>query len=214
MSQTILLAIHIVVLGYWLGSDLVINSEYRFIVHRHDLPVAARQEMTDHLMKVDQHVRYALVLQAMLGTMLLAGLGLLPASLGGIALVAGLSWLGLVEATHRTRKSALGLRLALLDRVVRYGLALALLALAFTQADWPVWLRLKLGLFAGVIGCGVLIRFQLIRHFTVWSKVLSDGSTPEREASLLATYRRATTILACLWLQVFTIAMLAVLRPF
>lgn len=214
MSQTVLLAMHTVVLGYWLGSDLVINSEYRFIVHRHDLPVAARQEMTDHLMKVDQHVRYALVMQATLGTMLLAGLGLLPGSLGGVALVAGLAWLGLVEATHRTRKIALGQRLALLDRVVRYALALALLGLAATQGDWPVWLRLKLGLFAGVIGCGVLIRFQLIRHFGTWSEVLAQGSTPEREASLRATYRRATSILAGLWLQVFTIAALAVLRPY
>lgn len=214
MSQTILLAVHTIVLGYWLGSDLVINSEYRFIVHRHDLPVAARQEMTDHLMKVDQHVRYALVLQAMLGTMLLAGLGLLPASLGGIALAAGLAWLGLVEATHRTRKTPLGLRLALLDRVVRYGLALALLTLAFAHADWPLWLRLKLGLFAGVIGCGLLIRFQLIRHFSVWGEVLAQGSTPAREASLRATYRRATSILAGLWLQVFAIAVLAVVRPF
>jgi hypothetical protein len=214
MSQMILLAIHTVVLGYWLGSDLVINSEYRFIVHRNDLPVAARQEMTDHLMKVDQHVRYALVLQATLGTMLLAGLGLLPANLGGIAFVAGLAWLGLVEATHRTRKIALGQRLALLDRVVRYAVALALLALAATQGDWPAWLRLKLVLFAGVIGCGLLIRFQLIRHFTVWGEVLAQGSTPGREASLRATYRRATTILACLWLQVFSIAALAVLRPF
>ena len=67
---------------------------------------------------------------------------------------------------------------------------------------------------SGVIGCGVLIRFQLIRHFSTWSEVLVQGSTPEREASLRATYRRATTILACSWLQVFTIAALAVLRPF
>ncbi len=214
MSQTILLAIHTIVLGYWLGSDLVINSEYRFIVHRSDLPVAARQEMTDHLMVVDQHVRYALVLQAMLGTMLLAGLGLLPAAMGGIALLAGLGWLALVEATHRTRKTPLGQRLAKLDRVVRYGLGLTLLTLAATQADWPVWLRVKLVLFGGVIGCGLLIRFQLIRHFTVWGEVLAQGSTPERESSLRSTYRRATSILACLWLQVFTIAVLAVLKPF
>jgi hypothetical protein len=209
MSPTILLAAHTVVLGCWLGSDLVINSEYRFIVHRSDLPVAARQEMTDHLMKVDQHVRYALVLQAMLGTMLLAGLGLVPAWIGDGALFAGLGWLGLVEATHRTRQLPLGQRLALLDRGVRYVLALAL-----TQGDWPGWLRLKLALFAGVIGCGVLIRFQLIRHFAVWSAVLTGGSTPEREAALRATYRRATSILAGLWTLVLAIALLAVLRPF
>ena len=213
-DQAIVLAVHTVVLGYWLGSDLVINSEYRFIVHRSDLPVPARDAMMDHLMVVDQHVRYALVLQAMLGSMLLAGLGLFPAAVALIAPLAGLAWLGLVEMAHRLRKTATGLQLALIDRLVRYTVGAGLVALALLQADWPLWLRIKLALFAGVIGCGVIIRFRLINHFTTWAAIVSDGSTPEREAVLRRTYWRATSVLALLWLQVAAIAVLAVLRPF
>lgn len=213
-DQAIVLAVHTVVLGYWLGSDLVINSEYRFIVHRSDLPASARDAMMDHLMVVDQHVRYALVLQAMLGSMLLAGLGLFPAAVASIAPLAGLAWLGLVEMAHRLRKTATGLQLALIDRVVRYTVGAGLVALALLQVDWPLWLRIKLALFAGVIGCGVIIRFRLINHFTTWAAIVSDGSTPEREAILRRTYWRATSVLALLWLQVAAIAVLAVLRPF
>lgn len=214
IDQAIILAVHTVVLGYWLGSDLVINSEYRFIVHRNDLPVPARDAMMDHLMVVDQHVRYALVLQATLGSMLLAGLGLFPAIVALIAPLAGLAWLALVEMAHRLRKTATGVQLALIDRVVRYTVGGGLVALAFTQADWPLWLRIKLALFAGVIGCGVIIRFRLIHHFTTWAAIVSEGSTPEREAVLRRIYWRATSVLALLWLQVAAIAVLAVLRPF
>jgi hypothetical protein len=214
MNPALLMVLHIAVLGYWLGSDLVINSEFRFIVHRSGLPLAARDAMTDHLMKVDQHVRYALVLQAVLGTLLLAGSGLMSARYGPAALALGIGWLALVEAAHRWRKEPRGARLARLDRLVRYAVAGALLAAAWVQADWPGWLRFKLALFAGVIGCGVLIRFQLIRHFALWADILSDGSTPAREAALRVIYRRATAILALLWGLVLTIAALAVLRPF
>ncbi len=214
IDQTIVLAVHTIVLGYWLGSDLVINSEYRFIVHRNDLPVPARDAMMDHLMVVDQHVRYALVLQAMLGSMLLAGLGLFPAAVAWIAPLAGLGWLALVELAHRLRKTGTGVRLALIDRVVRYTVGGTLIVLALSQSDWPLWLRIKLALFAGVIGCGVIIRFRLIHHFTTWSAIVSNGSTPEREAVLRRTYWRATSVLALLWLQVATITALAILRPF
>lgn len=214
IDQTIVLAVHTIVLGYWLGSDLVINSEYRFIVHRNDLPVPARDAMMDHLMVVDQHVRYALVLQAMLGSMLLAGLGLFPAAVAWLAPLAGISWLALVELAHRLRKTETGVKLALIDRIVRYAVGAGLVALAVLQSDWPLWLRLKLALFAGVIGCGVIIRFRLIHHFTTWAAIVGQGSTPEREALLRRTYWRATSVLALLWLQVVTIAVLAVLRPF
>lgn len=213
MTYQALLALHIVVLGYWLGADLVINSEFRFVVHRADLPVSARDAMTDHLMEVDQHVRYALVLQAMLGTLLLASLAMVPAMLAWIALAAGPGWLALVEAAHSTRKSPRGNRLARIDRGLRYALATLLVSAALAMADWPVWLRIKLALFAGVIGCGVLIRFQLIRHFALWGTIVATGSNGEREAGLRAIYRRATAILITLWSQIAAIALLAVFKP-
>jgi hypothetical protein len=213
LTYAVLLALHIAVLGYWLGSELVINSEYRFIVRRADLPVSARDAMTDHLMQADQHVRYALVLQAMLGTMLLAQLDLAPGWTGMLALPAGLAWLALVEITHRARGTARGHMLARFDRGLRYGVAALLLASAFGVTDWPGWLRLKLGLFAGIIGCGVLIRFKLIRHFAVWSEVVAQGSSPERETALRSIYRRATGILLMLWALIAAITLLAIFKP-
>jgi hypothetical protein len=213
MTQKVLLALHIAVLGYWLGADLVINSEYRFVVNRSDLPVAARDALMDHVMEVDQHVRYALVLQAMLGAMLLAATGLAPAAFGWIALLAGAAWLALVEVTQRARKQPRGAVLARIDRTLRYAVAALLVILAIALTDWPGWLRIKLALFAGVIGCGVLIRFALIRHFTVWQALVANGPTPDREAQLRAIYLRASGVLLVLWTLVLTIAALAVIKP-
>ena len=98
-----ILVLHIAVLGYWLGSELVINSTYRYVSYSGAMPFAERQRLMDHVMVVDQHVRYALVLQAMLGTMLAASYGLVP---GGDRIVAiagaiGIAWLAFVEAVHR-----------------------------------------------------------------------------------------------------------------
>lgn len=208
-----LLALHIAVLGYWLGSEFVINSEYRFVVRRADLPVAARNAMLDHVMQMDQHVRYALVLQAALGMMLMAGMGLVPGSLMWLAPLAGLAWLAMVEATHRTRNMPIGQHLARIDRLLRYGLATILVAAALATPEWPGWLRIKLALFAGVIGCGVLIRLELILHFKVWHEIVAQGSTSAHEAALQAIYRKATGILLVLWSQIAAIALLAVFKP-
>ncbi|GJQ54201.1 MAG: hypothetical protein HKUEN07_07700 [Rhodocyclaceae bacterium] len=62
------LVAHIIVVGYWLGSDLVINSTFRYVSRTASLPVAERDRLLDHVLDVDQHVRYALVPQLWLGT--------------------------------------------------------------------------------------------------------------------------------------------------
>ena len=40
MLLHVLLVIHIVVLGYWLGAELVINSTYRYVSYGSDMPFA------------------------------------------------------------------------------------------------------------------------------------------------------------------------------
>ena len=115
-----LLIAHIAVLGYWLGSELVINSTFRFVTKAGNLPFHHRNQLLDHVMNVDQHVRYALILQLGLGFILATLLGYLP---GGeaVALVAALAailLLAFVEFAHRRRKSVSGERLAKADRVI------------------------------------------------------------------------------------------------
>ncbi len=214
-----LLTGHIVALGYWLGSELVINSTYRLVCFADDMPFTERDRLMSHVMHVDQHVRYALVLQTSLGTMLSVSYGFVP---GGESLVVsiglfGIVWLLFVEAVHRLRERPVGQFLARIDRSSRYVLMGGLLAVAMgLMGDtWqiPGWLRWKLAAFVGVIACGVGIRFALIDHFCVWGKMAAGDRSPDHNDMIKRTYTRATSILVLLWIFIGAIVVLSVAKP-
>lgn len=210
-----LLIVHVAVLGYWLGSELVINSTFRFVSRADRMPYAERDRLLDHTLDVDQHVRYALVLQAGLGTMLGALLGYFP---GGAALAVGAgiamaAWLALVEVTHRLRKAPAGPALARADRALRYALAVLGAAGLAGIVRLPAWLAIKLALFAAVILCGVGIRLALVRYFRIWRQIGAAGSDPEREQALRQGYRDATGVLVLLWVFILAIVVLSWLKP-
>lgn len=219
MLLTVLLVAHIAVLGYWLGSELVINSTYRYVSYGRHVPFAERSRLMEHVMHVDQHVRYALVLQTGLGFALATGYGMIP---GGEPLLwaigtATVAWLGFVEAVHRLRHSAIGKTLGAIDRGSRYVFMAALLALAFglLGGAWelPLWLRLKIGLFAGVMASGVGIRLALISHFRTWAVMASEGPSDTSNAIIERTYVRATAVLVLLWLFIAAIVVVSVWKP-
>lgn len=210
---------HIAVLGYWLGAEMVINSTYRYVAWSAAMPFAERDRLMQHVMDVDQHVRYALILQAGLGAALAALLGYVPggAPLALTAAALAALWLALVEVAHRARTTPAGRGLAALDRAVRYLVIAVLLGLAGAAAlgefDLPRWLAWKLALFAGVIACGLWIRVALIAFFRVWGDVEREGSSPAREQLVRRACIRATAVLAGLWLLIGAIVALGVLKP-
>ena len=215
----LLLTLHVIVLGYWLGSELVINSSYRHVAMASAMPHAERFRLMGHVLDVDQHVRYALILQASLGTELAASLGLMP---GGTALMwgalaVGALWLGFVEIVHRRRRTALGGHLATIDRGSRYVLIALLLALGggLLGGDWPLpfWLRLKLALFAGVMLCGVGIRLALKAANPLWAAMARAEPEPATNEELARSYWRATSILVLLWLFILAIVWASLIRP-
>jgi predicted outer membrane lipoprotein len=215
-----LLAAHIAVLGYWLGSDLCINSTFRYVSRAASMPFDERDKLMDHVLDIDQHVRYAMVLQVGLGTALSAKLGYLPGGtlLAASAGIVAVIWLTLVEITHRLRKRPAGAPLARIDRGTRYLVIAVTLILAtggltgyFNLAGW---LALKLGLFTGAIVSGLGIRFELIRYYRVWHEIGTEGSTPNRESLLRRRYMSATAVLVGLWIFIAGIAALSVFKPF
>lgn len=219
MLVNILLVAHIIVLGYWLGSDLVINSTFRYVSRAASLPHAERQRLMDHVMDVDQHVRYAMILQLGLGTALAALLGYLP---GGVmlAVLAGVGavlWLVLVELTHRWRRRPAGGPLRGIDLGLRYLVVVVAMILAggglLGYLPLTGWLAAKLGLLAGAICCGMGIRFELVRYFKVWEEIASQGTDEGREALLRARYASATAVLVVLWLCIFGIVIVSVYKP-
>lgn len=219
MLPQILLVAHIAVLGYWLGSELVINSTYRYVSYSNDMPFAERSRLMDHVMDVDQHVRYALVLQFGLGFTLAALYGYVPGG-GATATAAGvlaILWLAFVEITHHVRNRPAGKRLAAIDRASRYIIMALLIAIAagLVGGGWemPFWLRLKLALFAGVMASGVGIRFALISHFRTWAIMAREGATPKTNAIIRRTYVRATSVLVLLWIFIGAIVAVSVWKP-
>ena len=173
----------------------------------------------DHVMIVDQHVRYALVLQAALGTMLAASLGFFPggnALMWTAALVGG-AWLLFVELVHRLRHRSLGSRLAIADRWSRYLLIALLLALAggILGGDWPIptWLQWKLACFAGVVACGAGIRLKLIGWFECWNALRADPESSALNTELMDHYWAATRVLLLLWLFIVATVALSLMKP-
>lgn len=219
MLTQILLVAHIAVLGYWLGAEFVINSTYRYVCFKTQVPLAERDRLMGHVMNVDQHVRYALVLQATLGTMLAALYGFVPGGETTVwtAAIVGAAWLAFVETIHHVRHGALGQRLAAVDRWSRYLLLAVLLAIAIglVGGDWaaPLWLRIKLGCFAGVIASGVGIRIALISHFRTWAQMMREGATDASNAVIRRTYFQATGVLLVLWAFIAAMVVLSVWKP-
>jgi hypothetical protein len=214
-----ILVAHILVVGYWLGSDLVINSTFRYVSRASSMPFPDRDRLLEHVLDVDQHVRYALILQVWLGTTLGALLGYLPGGmvLAGAATLMGIAWLALVELTHRLRSRPAGRALGLIDRTIRYAaiVTAAMIAIGTLMGYLSVagWLAVKLALFAGVIVSGLGIRFELVHYFAVWNTIRLEGSSEERERLLRRRYKSSTTVLVLLWLLVATIVAVSVLKP-
>ena len=77
----------------------------------------------------------------------------------------------------------------------------------------PAWLALKLLGFAGVISCGVGIRFALIHWFRVWLDIRDNGSSASNEQALRSAYTRATAVLIGLWVFIAGIVYLSVWKP-
>lgn len=219
MLPQILLVAHIAVLGYWLGSELVINSTYRYVSYGSGMPFAERSRLMDHVMDVDQHVRYALVLQFGLGFALAALYGYVPGGTG-TAIAAGVLaafWFAFVEIIHHIRTTPAGKRLAAIDRGSRYIIMALLIAIAVGLVggrwDMPFWLRLKLALFAGVMASGVGIRFALISHFRTWAVMAREGPTDQTNAIIRRTYVKATSVLVLLWIFIAGIVAVSVWKP-
>jgi len=219
MLETVVLVAHITVLGYWLGSEFVINSGYRYVCRSAGMDFAERNRLMDHVLDVDQHVRYALILQIGLGSMLAAFYGFIPGGGTTAAMAAGIAfvWLTFIEITHHKRKDPIGAKLAAVDRMIRYGVMIGLAAIGgitlMGMGDMPAWLGWKLILFAGVLACGVGIRFSIIDFYRAWAVIKTDGSTPEREARIWFIYKYGTGILIGLWVLIFGIVALSVWKP-
>lgn len=229
----LLLTLHIVLVGLWLGTDFGTFLAFRRMTSA-ALPLPARLEMGRLADLLDMGPRTALILLLMLGLTMtnLGGFGL-PGAAGGTlaaaAAVLGILWLagvwhqfwvlhppsgGARPAAHVRFQR--GFRRVDLGWRVLLAVAIVVAAVASLAGAGPIaarWLAVKLILFAGIIGLGFAIRLSLPKIGSALEAIAAGGSTPEREAALRAAARPTYPLVWSIWALVIVIAWLAVAKP-
>lgn len=221
MTHALLRWAHVLVMGYWLGSELVINALAHYVARATTLPGAERMKLWDLVLEVDQHVRNALILSVPLGFSLAALLGLMPLGTVGLVLlwIAAAAWFWFMWLVHWRRKAPEGPALARWDGRIRHALIalFALMGLWSLATGWPLaapWLALKVLLFCGAIACGIGVRYYIREAYArALPAIAADraGAAENREFQRLMV--KATWVLVVLWVLLFAIGGLGALKP-
>ena len=220
MSYDIILWLHVLVMGYWIGSDLVVNALTHYVTRTSTLPGDERRRLWEFLMHVDQHPRNALILSVPLGFTLAAQIGLLWLDNTALASlwIASAAWFGYMWLTHWKRSSPSGPALARWNWRSRYVLIAAFLFMGAVSlvTDRPLaapWLAWKVILFAAVLACGIGIRHYIREAYRVWPRIWDGRGTASDEQSVRTAMNRATCVLWLLWSLLFVIGWLGVAKP-
>jgi hypothetical protein len=219
-SYDALLWLHVLVMGYWIGSDLVLNALTHYVTASSSLPGAERKRLWDFLMHVDQHPRNALILSVPIGFTLAAQTGLLWLDAASLVVLwlGSAAWFGYMWLAHWRRETPAGPTLAKWDLRIRLALIVVFsfmgtLSLVSGRPLAAPWLAWKVLLFAGVLACGLGIRRFIREACRAWPRIWADQGTPADEAQLRAAMRRATHVLWLLWLLLAAIGWLGVAKP-
>jgi hypothetical protein len=219
-SYEIMLWLHVLVMGYWIGSDLVVNALTHYVARGSSLPGPERKRLWDFLLHVDQHPRNALILSVPLGFTLAAQIGLLQLGNAGLLAlwIVSALWFAYMWITHWQRSKPLGPRLAKWDWWSRYLLIAYFLWIGFKSlatgeplaAPWLAW---KVILFAGVLACGIGIRYYIRDAYRAWPRIWAGEGTAADEEIVRTAMNRGTYVLWVLWALLFVIGWLGVAKP-
>lgn len=211
-SEWLLIA-HVVVFAAWFGTDLATFTLSRRVVSSSTAP-ASRAAIAGAMMSVEIFARLCLPLAFGTGVLTAEERGWIDWGwvAGVIGVVAPL-WSVAVWLIHRGSTV-----LALVDlwwrSLVAVGVWVA--AISSLASDDPIgvrWLAVKLVCFAVVITSGIVIRFVLRPFSVAFGQILAEGSTPEREAIVAGSIRRAQPFVVVIWASLLVAAAMAVAQP-
>lgn len=214
------LALHCAVIGYYMGSDLVVNQTTWYFIRSAANPVRERARQLRFLLLCDQHPRTGLVLFIATGYALEAGDGLWPTHSPSVPVVLALCvvWLLNTWVSFLLENRPLGRRLVAIDVAWRLAVALVFVALGVGSllGYGPIaerWMAMKYLLLGALIGGGVSIRFFVRELKAAWPEFIRQGSTPAFEATVHRTLASASYVNWALWALFLSMAWLSVTRP-
>ncbi len=219
------LFLHIILLTYWLGSDIGVYYSSRFVVDpKTSAPARSVALKIMHL--VDLAPRICLILMLPSGVTLMAasdfGRDLFLGWPLALAWTGSLIWLAIMLIAFfkaPARHAELAHRA---DWVVRIAITIGLLATSayallvaepFGVETNPKWLAAKVGAYALCILCGIMIRVSLLPFGPAFGRLLADGSTPDIEAVISGSMKRAVPWVYSIWVLILVAAFLGVVKP-
>lgn len=234
VPYVLLLTLHIVLVGVWLGADIGSLVAFRRLRDT-SLSLAARRQMTLLTELLDVGPRSAMVLLFTLGLAMtyMGGWGLrnqiggwFPPVVLTVAAVWTLAvwhayWVGRApkdrprgpvhqRIRNTYRKVELWLRLAVSAALAAAAAVSLLEIVPFFQMHWIAW---KMFLLLGISLCGLGLKYAIPRVRARFGAVMKQGSSPESEAALAAPLRTAETLIILIWVQIAAMVYLSVVQP-
>lgn len=207
--------LHILAMVYWLGGEWGVFNTSRHVVNR-DLSMAERKRHMDTAYLIDIPARTGIILLMPIGLHMGYYWGVQPYGGGYIVgiWVFTIAWLSLCWAAFFYRETDTGLMLTKLDEKVRFVLIPLMLLAActslmgygpFNAGAMQKWFSIKLGLFAGLLVIGLLLRF-IMREWTIMFRLLAEGPNPEAEAKLEKSMSFGRKLAYVYWVGIATVA--------
>jgi hypothetical protein len=204
--------LHILIFVYWLGGDLGVFYSSTILTDT-KTSAGGRIAAAKVLSQVDMAPRTAMILTLPTGLTLADVSGYV--SLGTPALIAiwvlSAGWLALAWVIHLQHLPpvSIGRRLDLLIRVV---LILGLSGLAVSGL-MPLFLALKLAIFATTIFMGLLIRRALAPFGAAFGAMIANGPCLETDTIIAKCLNQSRPAVVCIWVLLLLAGLLGIAKP-
>ena len=197
---------HVVAFVYWLGGDLGTFFASRQVVRR-DLGVEARRVAARIMLACDQGPRLGMPAIFVVGYQMAVTLGFLaaPGWLTAAVWVLGVAWFVDVLILYRHEGKPFAARLAAVDfrfRLVVMVLLIAAAGYGLAGADYLTNDRVgwKMLVFAGLMGCGVMIRWHLRPFGPAFATLVAHGPDDAVNDTLERSLGRCRPYVTTIWL--------------
>ena len=206
--------LHIVGFAYWLGGDLgVFHSSYWVANPNHSPEV--RVAAAKILFWLDQVPRICMTMMLPLGIHLAWRMNVLPidATIMTIVWIVCFAWLGWVVYLHVAKASGAKAFVTTFDLWFRLLLSLSLLSggiAALVGYGWtlPHWVAIKLAIFGGLIGCGLLVRIKLKNFGPAFGAIARGEVDDDANRAIQASLGGTRPFVIAIWIGLFASAAL------
>lgn len=206
-----LLVLHVVVFALWFGTDLATFTLSRRVVNPDQ---SSRAVLAGAMMSIEVFARLCLPLA--LGTGVLAAEERGWIDIGSWSVVLGVAcaaWSGAVWSIHRGHEELVRPDLVVRSLVAVTAWVVGIGSLVGDSFLPTEWLGVKMLCFATIVSCGIAIRFQLRPFGPAFAAIAASGSTPELEAVVTRSIRRAQPFVVLIWASLLVAATMGVAGP-